>query len=132
MMYLLLPVCNILLFYGVWRGKLLCFLPWLLLHAALFFEAVIALVFCIVNSIRTSVIEPRHQEGGHLEMKTSFFWPDGKDSSSADFETREEEQLPPGLSPAGRKESMTRLSSRDDPNTSESMSSYYCDKLSEY
>ncbi|XP_059096236.1 uncharacterized protein LOC131890820 isoform X1 [Tigriopus californicus] len=50
-----LLLCNILLFYGVWRRKLICFLPWMLLHAALFFEAVIALIFCIVHSIKTSV-----------------------------------------------------------------------------
>ena len=48
-------LCNILLFYGVWRRKLICFLPWLMVHAALFFEAVIALAFFVFHSVRTSV-----------------------------------------------------------------------------
>ena len=48
-------LCNILLFYGVWRRKLICFLPWLMVHAALFFEAVIALAFFLLHSVRTSV-----------------------------------------------------------------------------
>ena len=46
---------NILLFYGVWRRKLMCFIPWMLMHAALFCEAVIAFIYCVVTAVRTNV-----------------------------------------------------------------------------
>ena len=51
-----LMACAILLMVGAVRRRPLCFLPWMLLHAALILEGILALGLCVVQSARTGVI----------------------------------------------------------------------------